>query len=912
MKATLLPLFIILISSFQVAEAQTWSWARGASASSQGDAFKTGMDAAGNVYIAGNYSGASITWGSTTLSGGGVYVCKMDTSGNVLWAQTCTGNTTCGISGMATDPEGNTYIGGYFDGSSITFGSYTLHSTGTWHSYLAKYDASGNVAWAVDGGGNGNQVQAIALNPNGNVYICGIYQNTTCTIGSTTLQSDGDNDSYIAELDANGNGLWATRVAGTSWDDVYGIAADECGNSYISGYSGSSVLNFGTTISLNNTAYGIFIGKFDSHGNPVWANNTTGSGYNFVTTMAADYAGNTYVTGYVDGTTDFGNSVSLSNATAGYFLVKYDATGNAVWINSIAEGGGMGNEVATDAAGNIYAAGYFSGASATFGGTTLSSSQAQTCFLAKYDSSGHVDFAIHPGGDAGTNGNGEGIAIDKYGNITLSGTFYNGSITFGTTTLTNNGSWDPFVARVTTGPIGSRTVTVSVPTITAGGPTSFCQGDSVILTSSAAANYFWNNTDTSKSITVKTSGSYTVMVSNASGCSATSLPTAVAVVSSVTAGNITGMDSVCSGATVALKDSGSGAQNWQWQSSSSANNFTNISGATDSVYGSTVQQTTYFRAYVGSGACTDTTPVFKLVAAPIPAPGVTATDTAFCHGDSSRVCTGSDFTSYLWNTTDTTYCITVSTAGSYSVRVTDANGCTAISQRVAVSVHPAPVDSVTTDKPIFCPGDTALVCSSGPFTRYQWNTTDTGACLAATAAGNYYLTVTDANGCTAESNHLAIAVYPVPSVAIIRQGDTLSSFGQSSYQWIRNNVPIDSATGFLYIARQSGSYAVQVTDTNGCTTTSEAVLVTTGLQTLQQEDGIFVYPNPSSAGNWQLTAGNELIGADLDVYDEQGRLVFHSAISNQNSTLSLEVPSGIYYLRLTNENVHLVKKLVKL
>ena len=123
MKATLLPLFIILISSFQVAEAQTWSWARGASASSQGDAFKTGMDAAGNVYIAGNYSGASITWGSTTLSGGGVYVCKMDTSGNVLWAQTCTGNTTCGISGMATDPAGNTYIGGYFDGSSITFGS---------------------------------------------------------------------------------------------------------------------------------------------------------------------------------------------------------------------------------------------------------------------------------------------------------------------------------------------------------------------------------------------------------------------------------------------------------------------------------------------------------------------------------------------------------------------------------------------------------------------------------------------------------------------------------------------------------------------------------------------------------------------------------------------------------------------
>src|SRR5262249_27041849 len=147
-----------------------------------------------------NYSG-SITWGSTTLSGGSVFVAKLDPSGNVLWARSASGNTTSGMYGMATDASGNTYVGGYFDGGSINFGTYTLFNSATWHSFLVKYDASGTVVWAKDAGGNGNQVQAIAVDASNRVFICGIYQNTTCTIGSTTLTSSGDNDGYIAELD---------------------------------------------------------------------------------------------------------------------------------------------------------------------------------------------------------------------------------------------------------------------------------------------------------------------------------------------------------------------------------------------------------------------------------------------------------------------------------------------------------------------------------------------------------------------------------------------------------------------------------------------------------------------------------------------------------------------------------------
>jgi len=372
-------------------------------------------------------------------------------------------------------------------------------------------------------------------------------------------------------------------------------------------------------------------------------------------------------------------------------------------------------------------------------------------------------------------------------------------------------------------------------------------------------------------------------------------------------------NAVCPGGSQILTlsgDSGSIA----WQSSTDGLTYTAIPGADSTTYQAQPLQGTYYRVNVTSGACAAASPPFMLALDTLPVPVVFATDTIFCHGDSATICTGSGFISYRWNTGDSAYCTTVSTAGSYSVSATDANGCTGVSAPVNISLYPVPADSITTDKPVFCSGDTSLICSSGTFTRYQWNTTDTGACTAATAAGNYYVTVTDGNGCTAESNRLAISIYPVPSVSIIRQGDTLSSFGQVSYRWIRNNVPIDGANGSFYVAHQSGSYAVQVTDTNGCTTISDPVFITAGLQDMTVEEGVSVYPNPSVSG-WQLTVSIELLGCALEIFNDEGRLVFKSTIRDPQSTISLNVESGVYYLRMVGADPRvrpLIRKLVKL
>jgi len=74
---------------------------------------------------------------------------------------------------------------------------------------------------------------------------------------------------------------------------------------------------------------------------------------------------------------------------------------------------------------------------------------------------------------------------------------------------------------------------------------------------------------------------------------------------------------------------------------------------------------------------------------------------------------------------------------------------------------------------------------------------------------------------------------------------------------------------------------------------------------------VSLYPNPS-VGNWQLAVDNSLVGSALEVYDEQGRLVFNSELRTQNSELSLNVARGVYYLRISNEEGSVVRKLVKL
>ena len=405
----------------------------------------------------------------------------------------------------------------------------------------------------------------------------------------------------------------------------------------------------------------------------------------------------------------------------------------------------------------------------------------------------------------------------------------------------------------------------------------------------------------------------TLVVSNANGSDSLVVDNYIHVMAGPWAGAITGPDSVCAGSTVLLADTGNSGTR-QWKSSTDGLLYTSITGDTSATISiNNLAQTTYFEVDA-SGYCPvpDSSAPFKVTVNPLPVPFILTPDSSICSGDSTMICTSNSYSSYRWNTGDTSFCATARLSGTYWVTVTDVNGCSAASGQQGIhQFPPTTIPLLSTTDSTICSSDSTRITSSGPYPSYAWNTGDTTNYTYVDAAGNYYLTVTDTNGCHAVSGRQAISVYPTPSVSIQVLGDTLSSFGQQSYLWRLDGTPLSADTTAIIVASQPGSYTVQITDTNGCTATSSPVLVT-GINDLAAGENITIYPNPNAVGNWQLAVGNNLVGSALELFDDQGRLIFHSAISNQNSALSIEVPSGVYYLRISNENVSVVRKLVKL
>jgi len=327
---------------------------------------------------------------------------------------------------------------------SATFGTTTLTSSGSEDIFVAKLDINGNWLWAKQAGGtNGDDCYGIAIDTNDNSYVTGIFSESA-TFGTTTLTSSGYFDIFVAKIDHNGNWLWAKQAGGTGLDFGYSIAVDTNDNSYVTGIFSESA-TFGTTTLTSSGYYDIFVAKLDSNGNWLWAKQAWGTGENVDFSIVVDANGNSYITGCFSGNSTFGTTTLTSSGYYDIFVAKMDSNGNWLWA---IQAGGTDNDfgygIAVDANGNSYATGSFS-ESVTFGTTTLTSSGYEDIFVAKLDSSGNWLWAKQAGGTDYDDGN--GIAVDDNGNSYVTG-YYEGSATFGATTLTSIGSWDIFVAKL--------------------------------------------------------------------------------------------------------------------------------------------------------------------------------------------------------------------------------------------------------------------------------------------------------------------------------------------------------------------------------------------------------------------------------------------------------------------------------
>jgi hypothetical protein len=272
-------------------------------------------------------------------------------------------------------------------------GVSNLSSAGDFDVFVSKLTSAGNFVWAKSmGGPTRDEANGVAVDGAGNVYTAGLFTGTgdfDPGPGIVALSGAGGDDIFVSKLDGAGNFVWARPMGGSNTDRAYGIAVDSAGNVFTSGeFLGIADFDpspgvYNLTVPplpdhLSGVGGDAFISKLDSGGNFVWARQTAGTainGANFNSgrAVALDGAGNVYTTGYFSEKADFDSGPGVVNLTSAgsrdIFVSKHDTLGNLVWAERL---GGTSFEIPngiavdTSGIGRIYTTGEFSSSTIDF------------------------------------------------------------------------------------------------------------------------------------------------------------------------------------------------------------------------------------------------------------------------------------------------------------------------------------------------------------------------------------------------------------------------------------------------------------------------------------------------------------------------------------------------------------------
>jgi hypothetical protein len=342
------------------------------------------VDSSGNAYVTGSTTSANFPTTSPLqghLNGSeDAFLLKLNPAGTALVYSTYLGGSgTDAAYGIAVGGSGNVYVTGTTTSADFptTPGAYQTTNPGTVNSFVAQVNVTGSsLAYATYLGSDtfGVHVSGIAVDGSGNAYVTGNTGSTNfATAGAYQTVLGGQNDAFVAKLNAAGSALvYATYLGGSGDDRGLGIAVDGSGNAYVTGVTSST--NF-PTLNAYQPVYGgngdAFVTEFNASGSGLLYSTYLGGSASDGSSgnggaIAVDATGNIYVTGSTF-STNFPTLNAFQSTNGGYddaFVAKINpaqsGTASLVYssyLGGSADGGDEGYGIAVDSSGNAYLTG---------------------------------------------------------------------------------------------------------------------------------------------------------------------------------------------------------------------------------------------------------------------------------------------------------------------------------------------------------------------------------------------------------------------------------------------------------------------------------------------------------------------------------------------------------------------------
>lgn len=303
------------------------------------------MDNAGRSYFAGSFEDsldADPGPGATQLASQGLYdafIIKLDAAGDLIWAKQFGGPDIESADALAVDNNGNVLLCGYFS-DTVDFdpgpGVYEVGMMGGSDIFLQKLDAAGNFIWArTIGDASADYGRCVDTDPGGNIYFAGTFEGTTDLDpgpGTLPVSVSGQSDYFIEKLDPAGNLIWVNAFGSNSGQNINSLVVDTNGNCYATGnFQGTLDLDPGPG-NFSLQAFGsddIYVQKLNAAGHFVHAFHMGGMNTDYPTAIAYDPTGHVLLTGYINDTADFdpgaGQYPLISSGAQDIFVARFTA-----------------------------------------------------------------------------------------------------------------------------------------------------------------------------------------------------------------------------------------------------------------------------------------------------------------------------------------------------------------------------------------------------------------------------------------------------------------------------------------------------------------------------------------------------------------------------------------------------------